>query len=127
MRDSLFPEHRIVASTSKLYSSGIIHLNKLMSSMVDCLCRIGQGQLIRKQFAQSLQFGCQSNAHMLFHALETFNTALVNDVINHYEHPDTHPYPHPSTANPLLSGTVALLEASGFDDPLQKVTFVSRF
>ena len=119
MRESLFPEHRVVAATSKLYTSGAAKLEKLMEPLLAFLSRIGQGQLIRRQIAYSLQFGCQLDAHLLYQALDTFNASLLNDVLKHYRQPDKHPYP--PNKSPLLSETVALLEACGLDDPLHKV------
>lgn len=120
MRESLFPEYRVVAATSKLYIAGAAKLDKLMDPLLAFLCRIGQGQLIRRQIAYSLQFGCQLDAHLLFQALDTFNTSLLNDVLKHYRQPDK--YPYPPGKSPLLPETAALLEACGLDDPLHKVS-----
>jgi WASH complex subunit strumpellin len=81
--------------------------------------KIGQGQLIRRQISNLLQFGCQLDAHLLYQALDTFNKGLVNDVKRHYVHPATSPYP--TKENPLLFETAALLEACGLDDPMSKI------
>ena len=123
MRQSLFPEHRIVAATSKLYTSGVAELEKLMSPILLCLCRIGQGQLIRRQIAYTLQLGCQTDAHMLYQTLDTFNTSLMNDVVQHYRQPDTSPYP--KSENPVLAETAALLQACGLEDPFDKVRIIN--
>jgi hypothetical protein len=41
-------------------------------------------------------------------------------VLKHYRQPEK--YPYPPSKSPLLSETVALLEACGLDDPLHKVS-----
>ena len=122
MRQSLFPEHRVVSVKSKLYTSGVRKLEKLMAPILLFISRIGQGQLIRRQIAYTLQLGCQLDAHMLYQTLDTFNTSLMNDVIQHYRHPDASPYP--TNENPILVETATLLQACGFEDPLEKVTYV---
>ena len=92
-----------------------------MAPILQFICRIGQGQLIRRQIAYTLQLGCQLDAHMLYQTLDTFNTSLMNDVIQHYRHPEASPYP--TNENPILVETATLLQACGLEDPLDKVTF----
>ena len=91
MRETLFPENRIVASTSKLYIAGAAQLEEIMGPILKTLTRIGQNQLLRKQISCSLQLGCQLDGQMLHQSLDTFNTALVNDVLKHYRKPGSHP------------------------------------
>ena len=52
-------------------------MEPLMPSMLKHVCRIGQSQLIRRQMAFSLRFGCQLDAHLLFQALDTFNAGTI--------------------------------------------------
>ena len=85
-----------------------------------CVRRIGQSQLIRRQIANLLRFGCQLDAHLFYLSLDTFNRAVTKEVRSHYRDPEHHPYPN-SAANPLMVETTALLEASGMDDPLHKI------
>ena len=96
-----------------------------MAPILLFICRIGQGQLIRRQIAYTLQLGCQLDAHMLYQTLDTFNTSLMNDVIQHYRHPEASPYP--SNENPILVETATLLQACGLEDPLDKVNFEQNY
>ena len=136
MRETLFPENRIVASTSKLYIAGAAQLEEIMGPILKTLTRIGQNQLLRKQISCSLQLGCQLDGQMLHQSLDTFNTALVNDVLKHYRKPGNHPYPdsvctgastdsrnsdNNTRKNSLLVETSTLLEACGLDDSFKKV------
>ena len=119
MRESLFPEHRIVSVSSKLYSSGLIKLERLMSPLLEFISRIGQGQLIRKQIAYILRLSCHLDAHILYQALDTFNNSLMNDIKQHHRKPDEKNYPTP--AHPTLTETTALLQSCGFNNPLDQV------
>ena len=90
-----------------------------MPSLLKFICRIGQSQLIRRQIAFSLKFGCQLDAQLLYRTLDTFNVCLMNEIRKHYRQPAS--YPYPDKTNPLLVETTALLEACGLDDPLYKI------
>ncbi len=94
-------------------------VENLMLPLLKFIRKIGQGQLIRRQMANLLQFGCQLDAHLLYQALDTFNKGLLNDVKRHYANPETHSYP--AKDNPLMFETTALLEACGLDDPMSKI------
>jgi WASH complex subunit strumpellin len=94
-------------------------LEVFMLPLLKFVRKLGQVQLIRRQISILVQFGCQLDAHLLYEALDTFNSGLLNDVKKHYADPEKHAYP--STENPLLFETAALLESCGLDDPLQKV------
>ena len=136
MRETLFPENRIVAASSKLYIAGAAQLEEIMGPILKTLTRIGQNLLLRKQISCSLQLGSQLEGQMLHQSLDTFNTALVNDVLNHYRKPCNYPYPDSACTgastynsssdsdtkkNTLLVETSTLLEACGLDDSLKKV------
>jgi WASH complex subunit strumpellin len=95
-------------------------VEKLMVPLLKVIRKIGQGQLLRRQIANLLQFGCQLDAHLLFQNLDTFNRSLVNEIKRHYALPEKHPYPNPQE-NPLLFETTVLLEACGLDDPMHKI------
>lgn len=119
VRVSLHPENKIPANASKLYSNAMKKVENLMLPLLKSLRKIGQGQLIRRQIANLLQFGCQLDAHLLYQSLDTFNRSLVNEVQRHYAQPEKHPYP--AKENPLLFETTVLLEACGLDDPMHKI------
>jgi WASH complex subunit strumpellin len=92
-REALTPEYRTIpAASTKLYASAIATLEPLMPALSAGLNRIGQGQLIRRQIAFTLQFGCQLDAHMLYQALDTFNQSMLEDIKQHYRNPDKYPY-----------------------------------
>lgn len=108
----------------KLYASAMKKVEALMLPVLRFLRTIGQSQLLRRQIANLLQFGCQLDAHLLFQALDTFNRGLLNDMRKHHAQPHKHPYPAPD--NPLLKETTTLLEASGLDDPSAKIYVTSQ-
>ena len=93
VREALFPEYRVVGNSTKLYSNAMKKVEKLMLPILKFVRRIGQGQLIRRQIANVMQFGCQLDAHLLYNSLDTFNRALVSDVYRHYRDPEKAPYP----------------------------------
>lgn len=124
VREALYPEFKILANGSKLYSGAMKKVEKLMGPVLRVVCNLGQGQLVRRQITNVLQFGCQMDAHLLFQALDTLNHGVVQEIRRHYRLPDRHPYPDRS--NPLLQETTALLEACGMDDPLQKIYVTSQ-
>jgi WASH complex subunit strumpellin len=119
VRTALHPENAIPANSSKLYANAMQKVANLMLPMLKCIRKVGQGQLIRRQIANLLQFGCQLDAHGLYQSLDTFNRSLLNEIKRHYAQPDTHPYP--GRDNPLLFETTVLLEATGLDDPMHKI------
>jgi WASH complex subunit strumpellin len=124
VRDSLFPEYRIIANASKTYANPMKKVEKLMLPLLKFIRRIGQGQLIRRHIANILQFGCELDAHLLYQALDTFNTSIMNEIRMHYHHPSKYQYPDKS--NPLLFEVSLLTEACGMDDPLHKVYITSQ-
>lgn len=115
----MYPEYRVPANASKLYTNAVKKVEGLMLPMLKFIRKIGQGQLIRRQIANLLQFGSQLDAHLLYQALDTFNNSLLMDIRKYYSNPDKNPYPENN--NPLLFETNVLLEACGLDDPMQKI------
>lgn len=90
--------------------------------MLKIVRRLGQGQLLRRQIANSLQLGCQLEAHHLYQALDTFNIALVSEMRNPAM---TQVLVHQPAAKTLLYETAILVESCGLDDPLAKVYVTS--
>ena len=120
VRDGLFPEYKITAGTQKLYATAVKKVEKLMLPMLLCIRRIGQSQLLRRQIANLLRFGCQLDAHLFYLALDTFNRGVVKEIQRHYRDPEQYPYPS-SSSNPLMEETTNLLAACGMDDPMLKI------
>merc|ERR1711998_105058 len=100
MREELSPDHIIVQDSTRMYNTSMKRVQQLMLPLLKVIRRLGQSQLIRRQVAQSLQFGCQLEAHSLYQSLDTFNKSLVNDIRRHYTLPEKFPYP--VKENPLL-------------------------
>lgn len=124
VREQLFPEYMTIPNASKTYASVMKKVENLMLSLLKHVRRIGQGQLIRRQIANVLQFGCKLDAHLLSQALDTFNRGLLNDIRKHYQNPDEFQYPGPE--NPLLSEASILCEACGMTDPCNKIYITSQ-
>ena len=109
---------------SKLYSSAIKKVEKLMLPLLKHIRKIGQGQLIRRQIAHLLQFSCQMDAQLLFQNLDALNTGIMTEIRKHYRQPDKFPYPNED--NPLLAEAAQLAEACGLDDPMDKIYITSQ-
>ena len=71
MREALYPEFRVLSNAAKLYSNAMKKVEKLMLPLLRFVRALGQGQLIRRQIANLLQFGCQASlpAHLFLFAL----------------------------------------------------------
>jgi len=124
VRESLFPEYRTVPNASKIYAGAMKKVEMLMLPLLKHIRRIGQSQLIRRQIANVLQFGCKLDASLLSQALETFNRGLLNDIRKHYHEPEK--YSYPGTENPLLFETSILSEACGMQDPCNKIYITTQ-
>lgn len=123
IRNALFPEYKTPPNSSKLYVNAMKKVENLMLPLLKFVRKLGQGQLIRRQISNLLQFGSQLDAHMLYQALDTYNRALMNDIRMHYANPEK---PCPDKDSPLLFETTVLLEACGLDDPMQKVYITTQ-
>ncbi len=124
VRESLFPEIRTVPNASKLYGAAMKKVEMLMLPLLKHVRRIGQSQLIRRQIANVLQFGCKLDAQLLSQALDAFNRGLLNDIRKHYHEPDK--YPYPGVENPLLFEASLLTEACGMQDPCSKIYITTQ-
>jgi WASH complex subunit strumpellin len=118
----LFPEYKIPPNATKLYLNAIKKLENLFLPMLKIVRRLGQGQLLRRQIANSLQLGCQLEAHHLFQALDTFNIALVSELRNPAMN---QVLVQDAAAKTLCYETAILIESCGLDDPLAKVYVTS--
>ena len=59
-----------------------------MAPMLSLVLKIGQAQLLRRQMTFVLNFSCRLDANLLYQALTTVNSAVLNDVREHYRNPD---------------------------------------
>eukprot|EP00735_Rhodelphis_limneticus_P001014 TRINITY_DN1155_c0_g1::TRINITY_DN1155_c0_g1_i1::g.17241::m.17241 TRINITY_DN1155_c0_g1::TRINITY_DN1155_c0_g1_i1::g.17241 ORF type:complete len:1147 (-),score=362.33,sp/Q54IR8/WASC5_DICDI/52.49/0.0,Strumpellin/PF10266.4/0 TRINITY_DN1155_c0_g1_i1:284-3724(-) len=112
---SSIPDH-----AQKKYSAAKRKLESLWPSFLEVISKVGQVQLIRKQIANELNFLCQLDSNMMFGAMDTLNNALLTDVREHYQHPDTKPYPG-ENGNSILPKLSGFLETSGISSPLTQI------
>lgn len=125
VRDALYPEAVIASNAKLVYGNALKKMEPLMAPLLKIVRTLGQIQLIRRQIANLLQFNCRMEADMLYQALDTFNSGLLNEISKHYARPEKHPYPS-QAANPIMMETACLLESCGMDDPLHKVYITSQ-
>jgi len=126
IRNFLSPEYKIPENSTRFYTTAIKKLEHLLLPILTYLHKIGQGQLIRRQITFSLQFGCQSDAHLLYQSLDAFQRSVLNDIKRQYTAEYARNQDRPNKAaienmNNLLGELTQLIEACGLDDPLQKV------
>ena len=124
LRDGLFPEWSLPKRANRLYGESARKLEGVMPPLLARLRAIGQAQLLRRQIALTLRFHCRLDANLLHQALAAFDTAVLNDIHEHYRAPDEHPCPKES--NPLLYELTRLLDASGFNDPSAQIYIVTE-
>jgi WASH complex subunit strumpellin len=115
----LRPTSSIPKDAEKVYEMMLKMTKELWSGLALILARIGQKQLIRRQIANILNYSCKLDSNVLYCALETMNTAVLNDIRAHYRSPETKPYP--SESNPLLAELTTYLEHAGLSDPFSKI------
>lgn len=113
----LKPTFQFPPNHQKLYMLASQKTSKLWGSFAECVLKIGQAQLVRRQIANELNFSCQMDSKIFFCSLGVMNHALITDVEAHYRRPDTKPYP----AGDLLPDVSSYLEATGIADPITKI------
>lgn len=110
----------------RFYATATKKLEPLFLPMLTSLQKLGQGQLLRRQITFSLQFGCQSDAHILYQSLDAFQRSVLNDLKRQYTTDYTRSQGRPNNTavenmSTLLAELTQLVDACGLDDPLQKV------
>lgn len=108
----------------KLCAGTIKMIEGVLPVFLSTLLKLGQNQLLRSHITQSLQFNCHMDAHVLHLALNSLNTAVLNDMKRHYGDPDKFAYPEKT--NPLLFEMTRLLESCGMDDSTQKIYITAQ-
>jgi len=114
----LSPIETIPTGAQKLYASAN-KTAKLWPFFLDTITEIGQMQLLRRQIANTLNFTCKLDSSLLYSSLDVLNRSLIKDIQEHYQSPDTKPYPNEE--NPLLSELSKYLETTGINDPYSKI------
>ncbi len=91
----------------------------LYPMLLQLVGRLGQAQLVRRQIANTLNFGSRLDSGLLSSALDAANTSVLADVQMHYSSPAEMPYPPPD--HHLIADLSTYLELSGMSDPLTKI------
>jgi len=115
----LSPLSSIPQGPSKVYEAGLKLTKKIRPVLLDCVCQVGQMQLLREQIASTLRLASKTDAGALHGVLDVLNKSLMKDVQAHYKDPDNLPYPDPE--NHLLPDFSKYLDASGMSDALTKI------
>jgi WASH complex subunit strumpellin len=102
----------------KFYTSVVNKLGKLFAFCLDPIMRIGQLQILRKKICYELNNAAKFDSKQLFHALATFNDALISQVNAHFEDPAN---AYPDEDNPLLYELNPYLECVGLSEPMKKI------
>ena len=102
----------------KAYMPVLNKLAKLFPPVLDIVMRIGQMQLLRTKIGYELNNAAKFDSKQLFHALSTFNLALISQVNAHFQDPSS---PYPDEENPLLYELNPYLESVGLSEPLKKI------
>ncbi|KAF7991199.1 hypothetical protein HCN44_002761 [Aphidius gifuensis] len=99
----------------KLCNNLINYGGKLWQSMIDCLLKIGNYQLLRSNISYELNTACKFEAKHMEASLRTFNNALLNELkkkkYNQHINDDE---------NQLIRELSVRLEWTGINDPLNK-------
>jgi WASH complex subunit strumpellin len=64
LQGRLFPTWSLPENAAKLYEKGRSQLERFMAVTLGFVQRIGQAQLLRKQIAKELLFGCRMDANL---------------------------------------------------------------
>ncbi|EKX49139.1 hypothetical protein GUITHDRAFT_85883 [Guillardia theta CCMP2712] len=119
LQSELNPTTTLPAMAARIYSNALARTSRLWPWLSDVLARIGQAQLLRRQFAAELNFVGKLDSATLSGALEVMNQALLSDIAMHYKQPETHAYP--SEEKQLLPQLAPFLDALGLSSPMLKI------
>ncbi|XP_072908939.1 WASH complex subunit 5 [Hemitrygon akajei] len=122
-QNQLNPIKGIVANASKVYTAAVAKTQKVWSSYLDSILKVGQMQILRQQIANELSYSCKFDSKHLAAALENLNQALLADVEAHYQDPSL---PYPKDDNTLLYEITAYMEAAGIHNPLSKIYITTK-
>ncbi|ERE62949.1 WASH complex subunit strumpellin [Cricetulus griseus] len=123
LMNAVSPLKSIVANSSKAYLSAITKTQKIWTSYLDAIMKVGQMQILRQQIANELNSSCRFDSRHLAAALDNLNKALLADIEAHYRDPSL---PYPKEDNTLLYEITAYLEAAGIHNPLNKIYITTK-
>ena len=115
----LSPLSTLPKEVNKQYEQAIRQTRDIHLPLLNCICQVGQMQLLREQIAATLNLACKTDAGTLHGVLAVLNASLMKDVQAHYKDPENLPYPDPES--PLLPELSKYLETAGISDALTKI------
>ena len=118
LSNALYPSSRLPAN-AKLYPLAFQRVSKFNGLWLDCICKLGQAQLLRRHIAHELKFTAQMDSKTLSCVLHNANIAVLEDIRLHYSKPEA--YPYPDEKSKLLPELTLLLESCGIHDPFSKI------
>lgn len=121
--NAVSPLRSIVANSSKVYLAAITKTQKIWSTYLEAIMKVGQMQILRRQIANELNSSCRFDSRHLAAALDNLNKALLADIEAHYRDPSL---PYPKEDNTLLYEITAYLEAAGIHNPLNKIYITTK-
>lgn len=123
LMNAVSPLRSIVANSSKVYLAAITKTQKIWSTYLEAIMKVGQMQILRRQIANELNSSCRFDSRHLAAALDNLNKALLADIEAHYRDPSL---PYPKEDNTLLYEITAYLEAAGIHNPLNKIYITTK-
>ncbi|XP_057648101.1 WASH complex subunit 5 [Chionomys nivalis] len=123
LMNAVSPLKSIVANSSKVYLSAITKTQKIWTTYLEAIMKVGQMQILRQQIANELNSSCRFDSRHLAAALDNLNKALLADIEAHYRDPSL---PYPKEDNTLLYEITAYLEAAGIHNPLNKIYITTK-
>ncbi|MBN3315330.1 WASC5 protein, partial [Atractosteus spatula] len=121
--NSVNPVKGIVGNANKVYSAAVAKTQKIWTSYLEAIMKVGQMQILRRQIANELNYSCKFDSKHLAAALENLNKSLLSDIEAHYQDPSL---PYPKEDNTLLYEITAYLEAAGIHNPLNKIYITTK-
>lgn len=103
------------------YAEALARTSKAVvwAPLQEALVLVGQAQLLRRHIAAELSGDANLDSNQLAVTLDACNSAVLEDVREHYRAPETAPYP--AGDSPLLPELSALLLATGLQNPLAQI------
>jgi len=117
----LTPISGIVAQPARVYGNGVAKGATAWSALSNFLMKVGQLQLLRQQIAHDLTASAKYDSKYLYHALKTFNDALLQDLQEIYTNGTPEQSENTTAINQLLYELGPLLESVGMNDVFQRV------
>ena len=109
---------RLIADAPKVYAQMMTSCARIWGPFLDCVMKVGQLQLIKKQISLELNRSCKVESKLLCNSLMTLNQSVLTAIEAHYRDPSN---PYPGEDNAILYELTPYLETAGINDPLSKI------